>query len=162
MKIVNIIGLVLIIVAFAVIGYYVEEVSSARMSYWNSYDWGNYNYFSSASYSTITTEAALVMVPFTIFFILAYIWNIIKVKTTSTKVLSIIGLSFSLLIVLINLLVLAEPGSASFDESGGFFIIYHIINLAFFIVLLVQSVKYENRKGQTQDTYSDIIDTEIV
>jgi len=158
MKVVNIIGLVLVVVVLAVIAYYVGEVSEARWRYWSSYD---YNYDSYPDYSSITMEGALVMIPFTIFFVLAYIWNIVKVKTTTAKVMSIIGLSFSLLIILINLLVLAEPGAISFDESGGFFAVYHVINLAFFIVLLVQAVRYENRNNK-RETNTEVIDTEIV
>ncbi len=161
MKIVNIIGLVLVVVVLTVIGYYINEVNEAQWRYWSSYDYNDYNYYSYPDYSSVTLEAALVMIPFTIFFVLAYIWNIIKVKTTTAKVMSIIGLSFSLLIVLINLLVLGEPGSLSFDESGGFFIIYHIINLAFFIVLLVQAVRYENRNNKGRNS-NEVIDTEIV
>jgi hypothetical protein len=42
--------------------------------------------------------------------------------------------------------VLAEPRSMPFDEFGGFFILSLIINLAFFIVLLVQSVLVLKRK----------------
>jgi hypothetical protein len=160
MKITNIIGLVLVVIAFGAIGYYINEVDEASWRYWSNYDYESYNY-SYPDYSSITFEAALVMIPFTIFFILAYIWNMIKVKTTSTRVFSIIGLSFSLLIVLINLAVLGNPGSLDFTESGGFFIFYHIINLAFFIVLLVQSVRFENRTN-VKDDFSDIIDTEIV
>lgn len=161
MKIVNIIGLVLVVIVLAVIAYYVSEVSEARWRYWSSYDYNDYLSYSYPDYDSITLEAALVMIPFTIFFILAYIWNIIKVKTTTTKVMSIIGLSFSLLIVLINLMVLAEPGAISFDESGGFFAVYHVINLAFFIVLLVQAVRYENRDNK-RETNTEVIDTEIV
>jgi hypothetical protein len=160
MKIMNIIGLVLVVIAFTVIGYYINEVNEASWRYWSNYDYDSYNY-SYPGYSSTTTEAALAMIPFTVFFIFAYIWNMIKVKTMTTRVMSIIGLSFSLLIVLVNLAVLASPGALDFTESGGFFLIYHIINLAFFIVLLVQSVRFENRTVE-KDDYSDILDTEIV
>jgi len=158
MKAVNIIALVLVIVVFGVIGYYINEVNEAQWAYWSNND---YNYFSYPDYGAVTAEAALAMVPFTLFFIFAYIGNMFKVKTVTTKVFTIIGLSFTLLLVLIHLLVFAEPSSLSFDESGGFFIIYHIINLAFFIVLLVQSIRYENR-NKKQAGPVDVIDTEIV
>lgn len=161
MKLVNIIGLVFVIVAFGVIGYYVIEISDASRSYWNNYDFNSYNSYSYPNYSSITSEAALVMMLFTLFFIFGYIGNMVKVKTTTTRVLTIIGLSFSLLIVLFNLLVIEGPGRMSFDESGGIFLIYHVINLAFFIVLLVQSIRYENRNKSTVSA-NDIIDSEIV
>lgn len=161
MKIVNIIGLVLVVVVLAVIGYYINEVDEAQWRYWSSYDYNDYLNYSYPDYNSITFEAALVMIPFTVFFVLGYIWNIIKVKTVTAKVMSIIGLSFSLLIVLINLLVLVDGGAMSFDESGGFFAVYHVINLAFFIVLLVQAVRYENRNNK-RETNTEVIDTEIV
>ncbi len=161
MKIVNIIGLVLVVVVLAIIGYYINEVDEAQWRYWSSYDYDDYLNYSYPDYNSITFEAALVMIPFTVFFVLGYIWNIIKVKTVTAKVMSIIGLSFSLLIVLINLLVLVDGGAMSFDESGGFFAVYHVINLAFFIVLLVQAVRYENRNNK-RETNTEVIDTEIV
>ena len=56
------------------------------------------------------------------------------------RALTIIGLSFSFIVLIMYFAVLAEPRSMSFDEFGGVFILSVIINLAFFIVLLVQSV----------------------
>lgn len=56
------------------------------------------------------------------------------------RALNIIGLSFSFIVLIMCFAVLAEPRSMSFDEFSGVFILSVIINLAFFIVLLVQSV----------------------
>lgn len=160
MRIVNIIGLVLVFVVLAVIGYYINEINEAKWAYWNNYDYKEYHY-PDYYFNTVTFEAALLMMPFTIFFILAYIWNMIKVKTTSTRVFTIIGLSFSLIIGLINWMILVESQSFVFSESGRLFVIYHIITLAFFIVLLVQSVRYKKRNRSTAST-NHIIDKEIV
>ncbi len=141
MKAVNIIGLVLVVVFFFVIGVYVNEVSSAR---WDDYSFDSYSLFSSRA-ADLTMEAASIMLVFVLFFIGAMIGNLVKVKTTTSKVMAIIGLSFSLLILLVTFVVLSSPSSLTFDESGGFHIIYGVICLAFFIVFLVQSVTYQKR-----------------
>ncbi len=142
MKALNIIGLVLVIVLFFVTGYYINETSSAR---WSDYSYDSYDFLFSWRAADMTMEAATIMLFFVFFYVGAMIANLVKIKTTTTKVMSIIGLSFSLIVLLINLVVLAEPSNLSFDESGGFFILYAILMLAFFIVFLVQAVSYDNR-----------------
>jgi len=156
MKALNIIGLVLVIVLFFVTGVYINETSSAR---WSDYSYDSYSYLYSGRAADVTMEAASIMLLFMFFYIGAMIANLVKVKTTTTKVMSIIGLSFSLIILLINLVVLAEPSNLAFDESGGFFIIYGILMLAFFIVFLVQSVTHKNRDQKKVN--HQIIDDEI-
>lgn len=142
MRALNIIALVLVFLMFAFTGYYINEVSRAR---WSSYLDFDYLYTSSRV-GSITTEAVMVMLVFVLFFTAAYIANLVKVKTTTSKVMAIIGLSVSLLILLASFGVLSSPSGASFDESGGFYILFGIINLAFFIVHLVQSVVVLKRK----------------
>lgn len=142
MRALNIIGLALVFVMLFVIGYYINEVSSVR---WSSYLDFDYLYPSSGV-GAITTEAVMFMLVFVLFYTASYIANLVKVKTTTSKVMTIIGLSFSFIVLITCFGVLAEPRAMSFDESGGFFILYAIINLAFFIVLLVQSVVVLKRK----------------
>jgi hypothetical protein len=51
--------------------------------------------------------------------------------------------------------VLAEPRSMPFDEFGGFFILSLIINLAFFIVLLV--LKRKTSRPSNPEIVDEII-----
>lgn len=156
MKALNIIGLVLVIVLFFVTGYYINETSSAR---WSDYSHDSYDFLFSGRAVDLTMEAATIMLLFMFFYIGAMIANLVKVKTTTTKVMSIIGLSFSLIVLLINLVVLAEPSNLSFDESGGFFLIYGVICLAFIIIFLVQSVNYDKRSKSKPN--SQVLDNDM-
>ncbi len=157
MRALNIIGLVLVIALFFATGVYINDVSAERRSNFSSY--GFTSLFSNPA-ADLTVEAIYVMLVFILFFIGAMIGNLVNVKTTTSKVLAIIGLSFSLLIVLISFVVLSAPSHLTFDESGGFFLIYGVICLAFFIVFLVQSVKYQRmpvKKNNPQLLDDDIV-----
>lgn len=160
MRALNIIGIVLVIVLFVVIGVYVDATISARWSsFFNDLEGDGYHYASYGRAADLTMEAAGIMVVFVLFFTGAMIANLVKIKTLTSKVMAIIGLSFSLLILLVNLMVFSSPSNLTFDESGGFFFIYGLICLAFFIVFLVQSVRYRKRK--VKKVNHQIIDEEI-
>jgi hypothetical protein len=160
MKAFNIIGIVLVIILVIVCGYYIEEVSSAR---WRSYDFydfgGSYNYYGRSA-ADLTMEAGLIMLIFVLIYAGLYISNIVKVKTTTTKVLTIIGMSFTFIMLCWTGLMLSSPGGISFDEVGPVYILWGIINLAFTIVLLVQAVKYDNKKNGLRNQ-QDVLDVEI-
>jgi predicted ferric reductase len=153
MRALNIIGLALVFVMFIITGFYINEVSSTRWSSYLDFDY----MFNSSRVAALTTEAVMIMLVFVLFYTAAYIANLIKVKTTTSKVMAIIGLSFSFIVLLTCFGVLAEPRAMSFDESGGVFIFYGIINLAFFIVHLVQSVVVLKRKTN-RPSNPDIVD----
>ena len=159
MRIVNIIALPLILILFIVTAYFMGEVSSARWASWG-FGYDSYGYYGPDA-DDLTIEAGVTMLLFILFFTFAYIGNLVKVKTPAAKVLSIIGLSFTLIVLLIDFLTMGDPGGVSFDESGAFFFIYGIINLAFFIVLLVQAVKFAKR-GALNKANSTVLDEQIV
>jgi len=162
-----IISLVLSVVFMVLCGYYIEEVSDARLnallssfsssdpyssysSYYSSYDAG----------SDLTAEAALIAIFFFLLFITADLLGVLKVKTTTTKVLGIIGMSLSGLMLLWDLLMVSSPSSISFDEVGGVFILYSLVILAFSIVGLIQAVKYEKSSKVTSPVgNSDVLDS---
>lgn len=153
MKAVYIVGIVLSVIFLFVIGFFVAEVESARYSNfynsYNSYDpYGSYNSYSSySSGSDETMMGAIVSFFFFAFFIFAGIIGMVKVKTTTNKIFSIIGLSISGIFFLWNLLMMFSPSSLSFDEVGIGFVFYCFIMLAFMIVGLVQAIKYSKSNG---------------
>lgn len=170
MKAFYITGIVLSVIFMFVIGYFIDEVESARYSsyYYNSYSnpydtyssYSSYNYNSYDSGADETMAAAIVSFFFFVFFILTSIFGLIKVKTTTNKVLSIIGLSISGIFFFWNFLVMFSPSSISFDEVGGGWGFYSLIMLAFMIVGLVQAIRYAKRsKGRSQTPSTDILDS---
>lgn len=146
----NIAGIVMTIIFAIIIFYYADEVDSARSYSYSSYSsYSGYSsdpYSSSYSYSTpsyssysdsyseLTEEAGLWSLLFFLYFTFLFIFNLIKVKTKTTKVLSIIGISLTGLWLCWDLLMIADGGALSFDEIAPGFIFYCLVVLAFTII----------------------------
>jgi hypothetical protein len=164
MKALYIVGIVLSFIFLFVIGFFIAEVESARyMSYYDYSDPYSYNYGYS-SYTNYgedeTLLGGIVSFFFFSFFILAGILGLIKTKTKTNKVLSIIGLSLSGIFFFWNILVMVDPGALSYDEVGGGYIFYSLVMLAFMIVGLVQAVRYAKRLSvSTAPVTEDILDS---
>lgn len=164
MKALYIVGIVLSFIFLFVIGFFIAEVESARfMSYYDYSDPYSYNY-SYSSYSNYgedeTLLGAIVSFFFFAFFIFAGIMGLIKTKTKTNKVLSIIGLCFSGIFFFWNILVLVDPGALSYDEVGGGYVFYDLIMLAFMIVGLVQAIKYAKQpSGNVASVTGDVLDS---
>lgn len=157
-------------------GYYAEEVDSAK---WSSFyqslstsydDYGGYNYgYDAYDYEAddLTVTAALWSLFFFLSFIAIDILGLLKIKTATVKVFSIIGLSLSFIFLLWNFAVMADPGSLSFDEVYPGWVLYCLIMLAFSIVGLVQSVRYHKRQNggvvpqsvSSSDDTKDLLDS---
>ena len=145
-----IVGIVFSVILLIVTAYYAEEVSDARYDYlfssYSSYDYNSYSsYDSSSGYSDLTVEAGLWSLFFFASFTAILLIGLIKIKTTTTKVLSIIGLSLTGIYLLWDFAVIASPGAMSFDEIAPAWILYCFSLLAFTIIGLIQSVKYQRR-----------------
>ncbi len=143
-----IIGIVFSVIFLILGAYYAEEVQSAK---WDSifnysgYDYGYTNYSSysySSSYKDLSVEASLWSLVFFLFFIASDLLGLIKIKTRTAKVISIIGLSFSGIFLLWNFAVLFSDGGISFDEVYPGWLLYCLIMLAFSIIGLIQSVRF--------------------
>lgn len=150
MKALYIIGIGLSVIFMIVIGYFIEEVESARFSslYYNYssnnlYSSYNYDFYNSGADETMM--AAVVSFFFFAYFIVMSIFGLIQVKTGTNKVFSIIGLSISSIFFFWNFLMMFSPSSISFDEVGGGWVFYSLMMLSFMIVGLIQAVRYAKR-----------------
>lgn len=164
MKAVNIIAIVASIAAFILAIYYMEEVYSVRWRYWDSLDYGSpwYQPYYGPTPSEVTFQGALVMMLITLFIVFVNIGNMVKVKTITSKVLSIIGLSLVGIVFFVNLATLAMPGDMYFtDGLGPIYFIFSPISLAFAIVFVVQSFRKPKGTTKNQQTIDDI-EQEIV
>jgi hypothetical protein len=163
-KTLYILGIVFSVVFFIVIAYYIEEVNSARYadfsSALNAYDPYGYNsYYSYDSSTGITSEAGIISVLFILFFVTMDILGLLKIKTRTIKVLSIIGLSMSGLFLLSAIVMLSDPGAMSFDEAGPGFWLYALLTLAFSITGLIQSIQFAKKKRSGGNTSNDLLDS---
>lgn len=138
-------GIVLSIVFIAIGTYYADEVLSAK--YWDLFSYSDYDfgYGSSSRYKDLTIEGGLWSLFFFLFFIASDLLGLIKIKTTTSKVLSIIGLSISGILLLWNFVMMFSDGGITYDEVFPAYIFYCVMMLAFSIVGLVQSVRYAKK-----------------
>lgn len=152
-------GIVLSFILFILSLYYMAEINLARYSEFaemmdNDYNYGYYG-LSTVS-SDLTMEIATISLVFFLFYIASDILGLVKIKTTTTRVFSIIGLSITFIFILWDFAVLSSPSAMSFDEVGIAWLLYALIMLAFSIVGLVQSIRFG--KGGNLVS-SDILDS---
>ncbi|UKN01851.1 hypothetical protein K6119_19190 [Paracrocinitomix mangrovi] len=150
MKFFNIVGIIVGLGTVPATVYYIESVNRAH---WGSWDFLDYYGPSAAE---ITAEAALIFILIHLFFIIQNIANLVKIKTGTVKVLSIVGLSLLGVSFMFNLIMMAQPTHTSFDEGGQVFMLAGIMMMAFSIVYLVQSVRY-NRVNENPEILDDDI-----
>jgi hypothetical protein len=140
-------ALVLTLVFAGLTFFYAEEVSSAR---WSNYNYNSYDSYGSSSYDSYqysneddekTMEAGFVTMVFFVFYIVLFLLSLIKIKKTTMKVFSIIGLSLTGIMVLWDGLMIASPSSVSFDEVAPGWLIFGVVMLAFTIIGTIQSFK---------------------
>ena len=127
--------------------FYSDEVSSAR---WSSYDYNSYDSYDSSNYNSYsysniddekTQEAGFITMGFFLVYTVLFILSLIKIKKTTMKVFSIIGLSLTGIMILWDGLMISSPSKISFDEVAPGWILYHIIMLAFAIIGTIQAFK---------------------
>lgn len=165
-KVFYIIALIFSVVFFFIVGYYVSEVSAARSllfydSYMNLYSsYGNsMTSLYSISPERLTEQGGIVCLFFFLFFIFVDIMGLVKVKTPTTRVLSIIGIALGGLFILWDLMMMSSPGSMSFDEVGIGFLIYALIAMAFSLVGLIQSIKFSRVQGIVGNPTDGLLDS---
>jgi hypothetical protein len=129
--------------------YYMDEVSSARYSSYSSdyssysdpYGYSGYSDYGSSNDDEMTVEAGLVTMAFFLVYIVLFVLSLIKVKTKTMKVFSIIGLSLTGIIALWDGVMISSPGNISFDEIGGAWLFFGVVMIAFTIIGTIHSFK---------------------
>jgi hypothetical protein len=146
-----VLSLIYILAAFAIR----DKVDTARTMSWISYDYDDYSYDTDYSYdygydsSSMYDEEAeegtrmggIISVLFMLISAGVFVLALLKIKTQTMKVISIIGLSLSGLFLLWGMLPLASPDSVSFDEIGAAFGLAGIALLGLHIVGMIHAFK---------------------
>lgn len=166
-----IVGIVLAVIFMILGGYYSELVSDAKWaSIFSSFSYTDYGYnygFDSGIDDDYTVEMGLWSLLFFLSFITIDLLGLLKVKTKTVKILSIIGLSLSGLFLLWNFGMISSPGSLSFDELYPAWVFYSLVMLAFGVVGLIQSVRFGNQRNaasgvqavEVKDQSKDLLDS---
>lgn len=154
MKALYIVSLPLIVIFTILLFYFTAEYEYAYWQEWDSiyydsYDSYGYDYtYYGTSSDEYGFQFAMVAIIFGLYMIAQDVMGLARVKTTTTKVLAIIGVSISGLVFLMSGGMAADPGAIGLNEVAPIYLIYAIIMLAFSIVGLVQAVKYSSRQKQ--------------
>lgn len=135
---ISVLWIIFILVCF----FMMEEVSRAKWDDYPPYDSYGYNsYTPSYRHHDSTVTAALISLVMFLICIAVEIITLIKLKSKTMKVLTIIGLSLTGIVLFFDGIMLVSPGSASFDEIGGVFVFFAVVQLAFSIVGTVHAFK---------------------
>lgn len=124
---------------------------AARSDYYNNSFYDQYSDpYSYTSYDAdayeddandITQTAGAVSTLFMLISGVVFLLALVRIKTTTMKVIAIIGLSISGLFMLWGFLPMTSPGGVSFSEVGPAFILAGLTLLAFHIVGVVQAFR---------------------
>lgn len=141
-------ALVLTLIFIVVSFIYIEKVHSARMdALYNSLSYDSYDSYGSSSYydsnrdNEMTQEIGFISLFFFFVYLAVEILTFVKLKTKTMKVLTIIGISFTGIMLAWNALMISSPGGVSFDEVGPVWVLFGIIQLAFCIVGVIHAFR---------------------
>ena len=144
------VALVFTLIYMIVAGVFTGAASTYRtLSYMDSYtssygDSGYSDYYSSGyddAEENATRTGGLLSAVFLLIFDVVFLLGLIKIKTKTMKVISIIGLSLTTIMMAWAVMVIGSPGSLSFDEVGPAFICYGVVLLAFNIIGVIHAFK---------------------
>ncbi|HTL82554.1 MAG TPA: hypothetical protein VL651_12665 [Bacteroidia bacterium] len=119
---------------------YSSDYGSSGYDSYNSYN--SYNSYSSFDEAESTSRTgATITLFFLLLFETVFILGLMKVKTKTMKVISIIGLSLTFLVMLVDFLAIANPGDISFDEAGWLFFLFGLPLIAFNVIGTIHAFK---------------------
>lgn len=153
MKIVPIIGIIVSVLYASMCTGAAQEVQGLR--YTNIRMGSDEFYYYQMQKSTLT--AGITTLFGFLFFLGQFIFGLIKTKTITSKVISIIGICFAGLFIIWDIIMLSNPAGISFDEVGLFWILFFMTALIFSILALIQSIFFKGNfnYGKTNETVID-------
>jgi hypothetical protein len=84
-----------------------------------------------ASYTVIGTVFSLGIL---VFLETVYLFSLLKIKTKTMKIISIIGLSLCGILIFFSFIPISSPSACSFNEVGAFYTLFGIVSIALFII----------------------------
>lgn len=125
---------------------FIKSVSDARLEVlldnqtYDSYSTPRYN-DSFGDSVKLTRNAGFTCMLFLFFYAFVGIISLIKLKTKTMKIISIIGVSFTAIMLIWDLLVISSSGAITFDEVGRTYILFGLMQLSFSIVGTVHAFR---------------------
>jgi hypothetical protein len=158
MRLQNVFGIVASVASFILAFHYVDL---SWRSFWISWDFDGHAKeidLSHLGLFDVQIEATIVMLIFAGYFVYLFVGNMMQVKTTTSKVLTILGISLTGVVVVVHVFGLFGFGP-SFLDAGPLWFVFAPIALAFSIVLLVQTYVAEKHRHKFNhtETIDDLI-----
>ena len=150
MRILSIIAIVASLILTVESGVFVGMVDSSRSaaSYAMMSDYSSESSYGSSDFDMYhaeaageTTMAGIVSLVILLFLESVFVLSLIKIKTKTMKILSIIGMSLTGILTVVLLGPITSPGGASWDEVGPIYILFGIVALAFSIIGTIHSFR---------------------
>ena len=154
MRVLNTIGILASVGIFWYGRYIISAIDKLFRSSYGYYGTG-YAHLD-AGITNLGLNGAFFMIIVGFFFLGLYIGNLNQILRRTVKVISIIGIIFSSLFILMNIIFIANNNADFFGATYLAWWLFGLIGLAFSIVLLVQAVRdYRQKMGLTTAQYSD-------
>lgn len=115
---------------------FIDEVSSHRYESYSDYSYGDssQHYENTDHGEDITITAGISTMFLFLIMETIFIISLVRLKTKTMKVFSIIGISLTGIMILWDVMMISNPGNLSFDEVGPAWIFYLLVMLGFSIV----------------------------
>lgn len=138
-------AIVLTFFSMIISAYFMDEVSSCRSASYYSFgdSYGsddNFEYYHDKAQEATVSAGIITMIYFLIMETI-FILSLIRLKTKTIKVFSIIGISLTSIMILWDALMISSPGGISFDEIGLAWVLFMLIMFAFSIVGTVHAFR---------------------
>jgi len=114
----------------------IESVKSEMFGTFENIDWDSI----ADRCDSLTAKAGMFSLVIMIFYELLHVFTLMKLKTTSMKVLSIIGLVITAAMLGFSILMFAFPGQVYFDEVVLAWYAYAVLILGYSIIGLIQAL----------------------
>ena len=99
--------------------------------------------------SKSTHDLAIVTLVYGLLAETTLVLSLMKIKTKTVKIMSIIGMAIGGIFLVFNFMPLSSPGKFSFDETWSLYYLFGTIMLAVFSVITVHAFRKKNQNNFT-------------
>ena len=145
-RVLNIFTIIASFIFIVIYAIFIKTVSDAKLEV--LLDKLTYDPYSTPRYADsfgdsikLTRNAGIICMLFLLFYAMVGVITLIKLKTKTMKIISIIGVSFTAIMLIWDLLVISSSGAITFDEVGRTYILFGLMQLSFSIVGTVHAFR---------------------
>lgn len=156
MKALNIFGLILALVLVLYCIDIIRDISELMEELQRRFDYRSLKSSFFIGLQNIALDGAFVFILICLFFGVLFGGNLKNVRRKTTRVISIIGCAFTLVVFIFNIYIITIAGKLNFGVIYLSWALFALVTVAFTIVLIVQTVRF-NRPKKTGIEEEDIL-----